>query len=88
MLDPNATQREVVLDTEEDEGDEDDADEADDYDTWTVPELEAEVTKRNTDPENADSQVEVVGTGKNGAVRKPDLIKALRVWDQENDTEA
>jgi hypothetical protein len=55
---------------------------ADDYDSWKKPELEAEVKARN---EMADtSDVEVQGTGKDGAVLKEDLVKGLRLWDQEN----
>lgn len=54
----------------------------DDYDSWKVGELNAEVTARNELPET--SAVEVVGTGKDGAVTKPDLIKGLRLWDVEN----
>lgn len=82
-LDPDADQRSVMPDPTSDEDEE-----ADDYDEWTKAELEAEVAKRNEDPENADSQVVVTGTGKGGAILKEDLIKGLRVWDQENDTEA
>lgn len=79
-LDPNATQRAVDLNPETPDED----DEADDYDDWTVAELETEVAKRNNDPENTDTPVEVVGTGSKGKVLKEDLIKGLRVWDQEN----
>lgn len=57
-------------------------DEPDDYDSWKVSELEAEVTARN-DMENT-TNVEVVGTGASGKVLKDDLIKGLRLWDQEN----
>lgn len=63
-----------------------DADLTDDYDDWTVAELESEVSDRNEiagDREDV-SEVVVEGTGKNGAVRKPDLIKGLRLWDQEH----
>lgn len=87
VLNPNADQRvvtEVLPDPEEPEAEE----ELDDYDEWTKAELEAEVAKRNADPENADHQVEVTGTGRNGSVLKEDLIKGLRVWDQESDTES
>lgn len=58
------------------------ADKEDDYDTWTKAELEEEVTARNSLSDTSD--VEVVGTGKNGAVLVADLIKGLRLWDQEN----
>jgi hypothetical protein len=63
---------------------ESDSDEAvlDDYDTWKVPELESEVKARNEMPDT--TEVEVVGTGKDGKVVKPDLIKGLRLWDAEN----
>jgi len=52
-------------------------DEDDDYDEWTLAELEEEVAKRDPSPE-------VVATGKGGKALKADLIKALRLWDQEN----
>lgn len=64
-----------------------DEDEPDDYDTWSKVELENEVTTRNDLANKSDgtiSGVEVVGTGSNGAVKKEDLIKGLRLWDQEN----
>jgi hypothetical protein len=54
-----------------------------DYDDWKVSELDAEVTARNS-LDNRKSDVEVVGTGANGKVTKPDLIKGLRLWDSEN----
>lgn len=54
----------------------------DDYDSWKVSELEDEVAARNE--MEGTSQVTVEGTGKDGAVRKADLVKGLRVWDQEN----
>jgi hypothetical protein len=59
---------------------------ADDYDVWKVRELEAEVEARNkiADEREDVTTVEVVGTGTNGAIRKPDLIKGLRIWDDEN----
>lgn len=63
-----------------------DAELADDYDEWTVADLETEVADRNEiagDREDV-SEVVVEGTGKNGAVRKADLIKGLRLWDQEH----
>jgi hypothetical protein len=58
----------------------------DDYDAWKVRELEAEVEARNKLAEDRDdvTMVEVTGTGTGGAVRKPDLIKGLRIWDDEN----
>jgi hypothetical protein len=54
----------------------------DDYETWNKADLESEVDARNA-LENS-GEVEVVGTGKDGAVLKADLIKGLRLWDQEN----
>jgi hypothetical protein len=65
---------------EEDSDEEDD--ETDDYDEWSRSDLEGEVNKRNDLP--GTSEVVVVGTGANGNILKSDLIKALRVWDQEN----
>ncbi len=56
--------------------------EADDYDQWKVAELEREVAARNELPESG--EVTVIGTGRDGNVTKPDLIKGLRLWDQEN----
>ena len=55
---------------------------ADDYDTWSKAELEAEVVARNEMPDT--SEVEVTGSGKNGNVLAADLIKGLRLWDQDN----
>lgn len=66
----------VTPDPIEDEGEEDD------YESWKVPELEDEVDNRNQLEGTGD--VEVVGTGKDGKVLKVDLIKGLRLWDQEN----
>lgn len=60
--------------------------EGDDYDTWNKTDLEAEVTARNAlaaKEENV-SEVTVEGTGKDGSVLKADLVKGLRLWDQEN----
>lgn len=56
--------------------------EPDDYDQWKVAELETEVTARNKMPDT--TTVTVEGTGSNGHVTKGDLIKGLRLWDQEN----
>lgn len=56
--------------------------EPDDYDQWKVGELEAEVKARNELPDT--TEVTVEGTGSNGNVTKPDLVKGLRLWDQEN----
>lgn len=56
--------------------------EGDDYNQWKVAELEAEVKARNELPDT--SEVTVEGTGKDGAVRKDDLVKGLRLWDREN----
>lgn len=54
----------------------------DDYEQWKVDELDEEVTARNN-LENT-TNVEVVGSGKDGKVLKADLVKGLRLWDQEN----
>jgi hypothetical protein len=54
----------------------------DDYDEWTLPSLKSEVKIRN-DMEGT-GQVEIVGTGTNGAQTKADIIKGLRLWDAEN----
>lgn len=59
-------------------------DEGDDYDSWSRPDLDAEVTARNDLPDT--TEVSVVGTGANGGIRKEDLVKGLRLWDQENPT--
>jgi hypothetical protein len=56
--------------------------EGDDYDSWSKADLEDEVTARNALANT--SQVEVHGTGKNGNVLAVDLVKGLRLWDQEN----
>lgn len=56
--------------------------EGDDYDSWSVEELKSEIEARNA-MENT-SQVEVIGTGKNGAITNADRIKALRLWDTDN----
>lgn len=61
---------------------EEEAEPDDDYDDWTKLDLDNEVTARNAI--EGTTPVEVVGTGKDGNVLKPDLIKALRVWDQMN----
>jgi hypothetical protein len=60
---------------------EDEEDELD-YTKWPVKELEDEVAARNAMKDT--TKVDVVGTGKDGAVRKADLVKGLRLWDQEN----
>lgn len=57
-------------------------DEADDYDSWSKSDLEQEVTARNGLADT--SQVQVHGTGKNGNILTTDLVKGLRLWDQEN----
>jgi hypothetical protein len=54
----------------------------DDYDKWTVAELEADVKARNEMPDT--TEVQIVGTGKDGKVIKTDLIKGLRLWDADN----
>jgi hypothetical protein len=56
--------------------------EGDDYDEWNKADLEKEVTGRNQMPNT--TEVTVVGTGKDGAVLKVDLVKGLRLWDEEN----
>lgn len=53
-----------------------------DYDQWSKDDLETEVTARNQMPDT--TSVSVTGTGTNGNVLKSDLIKGLRLWDQEN----
>ena len=67
-------------------GDAIESDDDDDYDAWKVAELSAEIDARNEIAEKRDdvTSVVVAGTGKDGAVRKPDLVKALRIWDDEN----
>ena len=74
LVDPTRTENA----SEGDDGDE----EGDDYDSWSKSELENEVTAR--DALEGTSDVSVVGTGNNGNVLKPDLVKGLRLWDQEN----
>lgn len=61
-------------------------DEGDDYDSWKVGELREEAIARNKIAETEDdvTLVEITGTGKDGAVTKADVIKALRIWDDEN----
>lgn len=61
-------------------------DEADDYETWKVADLDEEVEARNKISEDREdvSVVTVTGTGKDGAVRKVDLIEGLRAWDKKN----
>lgn len=58
------------------------SDEDDDYDQWKVPELRAEVDARNA--MDGTTSVEVTGTGASGAITRADLIKGLRLWDDEN----
>lgn len=60
--------------------------EGDDYETWTKDDLSNEVDARNAlaAKEQSVSEVTVEGTGKDGAVLKADLVKGLRLWDQEN----
>lgn len=61
-----------------------DVDEADeDYDSWSKDDLAAEVDARNA-LESRQTDVVVTGTGNNGSVLKADLVKGLRLWDQEN----
>lgn len=54
----------------------------DDYDTWSRADLDSEVDARNK--LEGTSEVEVIGTGSNGGVTKADMVKGLRLWDQEN----
>lgn len=56
--------------------------EPDDYDSWTTKELNDEIEARNGLADT--SMVEVVGTGKNGAITNADRVKALRLWDTDN----
>lgn len=65
----------TLADPQDDEAD-------DDYDSWSVEELKAEIEARNALP--GTSKVEVIGTGKNGAITNADRIKALRLWDADN----
>lgn len=60
--------------------------EGDDYDQWKVAELKAEVEARNALAEQREdvTAVQIEGTGKDGAVTKSDVVKALRIWDDEN----
>lgn len=60
--------------------------EEDDYDTWSKTDLEKEVDARTKLAEQREdvTPVTVVGTGSGGNITKADLIKGLRVWDQEN----
>lgn len=57
-------------------------DEGDDYESWKVSDLDDEIKARNQ-IEGA-TPVEVVGTGSGGNVTKPDLVKAMRLWDDQN----
>lgn len=54
------------------------------YGGQQVPELEAEVERRNAD-RDADAIIEVTGTGRNGKVLKKDLIAALEADDEAGD---
>lgn len=76
----------LVVPTEEGADDVPTEDDGDDYDQWKVNELEAEVKARDeiADKREDVSFVKIDGTGKNQAVTKGDLIKGLRLWDQEN----
>jgi hypothetical protein len=56
--------------------------EGDDYDEWKVADLETEVRARNEMPDT--SEVVIEGTGRDGKVLKADLVKGLRLWDQDN----
>lgn len=67
---------------DEDESDEDGEPFEDDYEEWKPADLEKEVGIRNAIEGKSD--VQVTGTGKDGRVLKADLIKGLRLWDQEN----
>lgn len=61
-------------------------DEGDDYESWKVAELKEEVAARNklSDEREDVTPISIEGTGKEGAITKQDVIKALRVWDDEN----
>ena len=72
----------VLVVPEDADAPEDDSEEADDYDRWKVAELENEVKARDDLPDTTNVSVE--GTGADGKVLKADLIKGLRLWDQEN----
>jgi hypothetical protein len=86
-LDPQGKARGVPVDQGDipvDEGDtpgRHQADEiADDYDSWKVAELREEVTNRNRLSEEREDVTSVNPEGNT----KPELIKALRIWDDEN----
>lgn len=57
-------------------------DDLEDYDSWSKEDLDKEVVARNKMADT--SEVTVVGTGKDGNVLKADLVKGLKLWDQEN----
>lgn len=72
-----------LVDPTKSDEDNDESDEGDDdYDSWSKQDLENEVGARDAMPDT--TMVTVEGTGKDGNVLKPDLIKGLRLWDQEN----
>lgn len=68
--------------SDEDESDDLEEEQVEDYTKWSVPDLEEEVDARNAMPNT--SEVPVTGTGKDGKVVKADLVKGLRLWDDEN----
>lgn len=73
----------VLVDpTQADPQSEEDEVEAEDYDSWKVAELQAEIKARNEMDNTSD--VQVIPTGQDGKTLKVDLVKGLRLWDQEN----
>lgn len=61
-------------------------DESDDYANWKVSELTSEIDARNDLATKRDdvTEVKIEATGKDDKVLKADLVKGLRLWDQEN----
>lgn len=64
--------------------DEDVSDPTDDvppYEEWEVPALQREIAERNADRDE-DSQIVPDGTGKDGRLKKSDLVRALDADDE------
>jgi hypothetical protein len=62
-----------------------DVDEPEDesYSTWDAKELQAEIAKRN-EGRDEENQIAPEGTGKDGRLRKADLVAALEADDEAN----